>query len=35
MLNKIDIEGETAYLPLMNVMNDACAQYTSIATNLA
>lgn len=33
-LNKIDIEGETAYLPLMNVMNDACAQFTSIATNM-
>ncbi|MBI5168410.1 MAG: T9SS type A sorting domain-containing protein, partial [Candidatus Eisenbacteria bacterium] len=23
-----------AYLPLMNIMNDACAQYTSIATNI-
>lgn len=32
--NKIDIEGETAYLPLMNVMKDACAQYTTLATNM-
>ncbi|MFN8588989.1 MAG: M20/M25/M40 family metallo-hydrolase [Candidatus Eisenbacteria bacterium] len=31
--NKIDVEGETAYLPLMNVMIDACARYTSITTN--
>lgn len=31
---KIDIEGETAWLPLMTVMNDACAQYTSLATQM-
>jgi hypothetical protein len=30
-LNQIDIEGETAWLPLMNVMSDAVARYTTIA----
>jgi len=29
-LNQIDIEGETAWLPLMNVMSDAVARYTGI-----
>lgn len=32
--NMIDIEGETAYQPIMNVMRDACTQYTSLATNM-
>ena len=32
--HKIDIEGEAAWLPLMNVMNDACTQYTTLATDL-
>ncbi|NOT33217.1 MAG: M20/M25/M40 family metallo-hydrolase [Candidatus Eisenbacteria bacterium] len=32
--HKIDIEGESAWLPLMNVMNDACAQYTTLAADL-
>lgn len=32
--NKIDIEGETPFLPIMNVMKDACTQYTSLATNM-
>jgi len=31
---KIDIEGESAWLPLMNVMNDACAQFTTLQTDL-
>ncbi len=30
---QIDIEGETAYSALMQVMDDACAQYTALATN--
>jgi hypothetical protein len=29
-LNQIDIEGETAWLPLMTVMNDAVTRYTTI-----
>ncbi len=33
-LNQIDIEGETAWLPIMNVMNDACARYTGLATQI-
>lgn len=33
-LNQIDIEGEAAWLPLMNVMNDACAQYTNLDTQI-
>ncbi len=33
-LYQIDIEGQTAWLPLMNVMNDACARYTSLATQI-
>ncbi len=33
-LNQIDIEGETAWLPLMTVMNDAVTQYTSISAVL-
>lgn len=33
-LYQIDIEGETAWLPVMNVMNDACARYTSLATQI-
>lgn len=33
-IHGIDIEGETAWLPLMNVMSDACARYTSIAPTL-
>jgi len=32
--NKIDIEGETPYLPIMNVMKDACTEYTTLATNM-
>ncbi len=31
---QLDIEGETAWLPIMNVMNDACARYTSLATQI-
>jgi hypothetical protein len=31
VLNQIDIEGETAWLPLMTVMADAVTRYTSIA----
>lgn len=30
---RIDVEGETAWLPLMRVMEDACATYTGLATN--
>jgi len=33
-LNQIDIEGEAAWLPLMNVMNDACSQYTNLDTQI-
>jgi hypothetical protein len=33
-LFQIDIEGEPAWLPVMNVMNDACARYTSLATQI-
>jgi hypothetical protein len=33
-LYQIDIEGETAWLPVMNVMNDACARYTGLATQI-
>lgn len=33
-LNQIDIEGETAWLPIMNVMRDACARYTGVGTTL-
>lgn len=33
-LNQIDIEGEAAWLPLMNVMDDACAQYTNLDTQI-
>src|SRR6185295_1963877 len=29
-LNQIDIEGETAWLPLMTIMNDAVTKYTTI-----
>jgi len=29
---RIDIEGETFCSPIMQVMNDACARYTSVAT---
>jgi hypothetical protein len=33
-LNQIDIEGGTSWLPIMNVMNDACARYTGLATQI-
>lgn len=33
-LNQIDIEGESAWLPVMNVMDDACARYTSLDTQI-
>ncbi len=33
-LYQIDIEGETAWLPIMNVMNDACSRYTGLATQI-
>ncbi len=33
-LSRIDIEGETAWLPIMNVMDDACALYTSLDTQI-
>lgn len=33
-LNQIDIEGETAWLPLMNVMRDACARYSGVGTTM-
>lgn len=33
-LNQIDIEGESAWLPIMNVMDDACARYTSLDTQI-
>lgn len=32
--NRIDIEGETAWLPIMNVMDDACARYTNLDTQI-
>lgn len=33
-LNQIDIEGGTAWLPIMNLMDDACARYTSLDTQI-
>jgi len=33
-LNQIDIEGETEWLPVMNVMDDACAEYTGLDTQI-
>lgn len=33
-LHQIDIEGETAWLPIMNVMRDACARYTGVGTTM-
>jgi hypothetical protein len=33
-LHQIDIEGETAWLPIMTVMDDACAQYTTLDTQI-
>lgn len=32
--NRIDIEGETPWLPVMTVMDDACAQYTNLDTQI-
>lgn len=33
-LHQIDIEGEPAWLPVMTVMDDACARYTTLATQI-
>jgi len=33
-LYQIDIEGQTPWLPLMTVMQDACTAYTTVATQL-
>lgn len=34
VLNQIDIEGEPAWLPVMTVMDDACALYTGLDTQI-